>query len=117
MLVLVSKNQALSMKCVARFREDRESVSHNLRSERPVTSVSNENIDWRFRVEGSSPDPPKTHRTEQLRQIKLIGAQGSPSGVGWKLRHECQLRYHIHDHGSKLRGPSPIALVLLKSSA
>ncbi|GFW43290.1 hypothetical protein TNCV_2923381 [Trichonephila clavipes] len=48
MVVRVYENQALSMKGVyewfARFRENRESASHNRCSERPVTSINDENI-------------------------------------------------------------------------
>ncbi|GFS47287.1 protein GVQW3 [Trichonephila clavipes] len=49
MLIRVYEDQALSMKCVyewfARFREGQKSVSDNFRSEKPPTSVSNENIE------------------------------------------------------------------------
>ncbi|GFX88981.1 histone-lysine N-methyltransferase SETMAR [Trichonephila clavipes] len=59
MLVRVCEGQALSMKCVyerfTRFREGRESVSDNLRSERPTTFVSDENIERR----GYDPSSPK----------------------------------------------------------
>ncbi|GFW92914.1 uncharacterized protein TNCV_3495471 [Trichonephila clavipes] len=49
MRVRVYEDQALSMKCVyewfTRFREGRESVSDNTRSERPLASISDENIE------------------------------------------------------------------------
>ncbi|GFW32968.1 hypothetical protein TNCV_1775331 [Trichonephila clavipes] len=49
MLIPVSEDQALSMKCVyerfAHFREGRESVSDNPRSGRLAISVSDENIE------------------------------------------------------------------------
>ncbi|GFT39262.1 uncharacterized protein TNCV_2421921 [Trichonephila clavipes] len=49
MLVRVYEDQALSTKCVyesfTRFREGRESVSDNPRRERPVTFLSDENIE------------------------------------------------------------------------
>ncbi|GFT21537.1 hypothetical protein TNCV_2307611 [Trichonephila clavipes] len=48
-MVRVYEDQALSMKCVyewfIRVGEGRESISDNSRSERPVTSVSDENIE------------------------------------------------------------------------
>ncbi|GFV66380.1 protein GVQW3 [Trichonephila clavipes] len=48
-LIRIYEDQTLSMKCMyewfTRFREGRESVSDNLRSERPVTSVRDENIE------------------------------------------------------------------------
>ncbi|GFT02123.1 protein GVQW3 [Trichonephila clavipes] len=49
MLVRVYEDQALSVNCMyewfAHFREGRENVSYNPRSERPVTSVSDENLE------------------------------------------------------------------------
>ncbi|GFU74163.1 hypothetical protein TNCV_1642871 [Trichonephila clavipes] len=48
MLLCVHEDEALSMKCVykgfAHFRECRESVFDKTRSEKPVTSISDENI-------------------------------------------------------------------------
>ncbi|GFV34865.1 hypothetical protein TNCV_1451691 [Trichonephila clavipes] len=49
MLVHVYEDQTQSMKCMyewfARFREGQDSVSDNLCSGKPVTSVSDENIE------------------------------------------------------------------------
>ncbi|GFT37168.1 hypothetical protein TNCV_1126371 [Trichonephila clavipes] len=58
MLAHVYEDQALSINCVyewfTRFREGWECVSDNPRSERPVTSVSDENIEKETSVQSTT---------------------------------------------------------------
>ncbi|GFV17179.1 transposable element Tc1 transposase [Trichonephila clavipes] len=64
-------------------------------------------------VTGSSPVPPKTRRVGQRCTLNLSRAETSSRWCGVVVRRGCQLRCRPRhfDHGSKLRGPSPKALV------
>ncbi|GFX91515.1 hypothetical protein TNCV_3681011 [Trichonephila clavipes] len=56
-------------------------------------------------------------RIEKLMHVKSLKTQSPPFGVVWKFREGllAQVLFLSLDHGSKLRVPSPIALVLLYS--
>ncbi|GFS98744.1 uncharacterized protein TNCV_2591891 [Trichonephila clavipes] len=70
-------------------------------------------------VTSLSPVPLKTRRVEQRCMLNLSRAETRPPvGVAWKLGEgvPAQVSPTSLDHGSKLRGPSPKALVLLNSA-
>ncbi|GFY10186.1 uncharacterized protein TNCV_2628651 [Trichonephila clavipes] len=63
-------------------------------------------------VTSSSPVPLKTRRVEERCMLNLLKAQTSSRWYGSKERGvPAQLSFTSLDHGSKLRGPSPKALV------
>ncbi|GFU63980.1 hypothetical protein TNCV_245581 [Trichonephila clavipes] len=61
----------------------------------------------------------KTYHVERLIHVKSIKDQCPPVGILRKFEEgmPTQVSSSSLDHGSKLRGPSPIALVLLPSAA
>ncbi|GFT75303.1 hypothetical protein TNCV_967631 [Trichonephila clavipes] len=62
-----------------------------------------------------APMPLKTYRVEGLIRAKSVEALSPPVGLQWKFRHRvpAQVSSLLLDQGSKLRGPSPLALELL----
>ncbi|GFX37515.1 uncharacterized protein TNCV_4899451 [Trichonephila clavipes] len=75
----------------------------------PVVKVS----DHGRHAMSSSPVPLKTRRVGQRSMLNLSRAETSSRGVVWKLEEEvpAQVSSTSFDHASKLRGPSPKALV------
>ncbi|GFX50292.1 uncharacterized protein TNCV_2892091 [Trichonephila clavipes] len=69
-------------------------------------------------VTSSSPVPPKTLRVEQRCTLNLSRAETSSRWCGVVVRSGDASSgvVPVLDHGSKLRGPSPKALVLLNSA-
>ncbi|GFW28327.1 hypothetical protein TNCV_4639941 [Trichonephila clavipes] len=57
--------------------------------------------------------PLKIHRMERLTCVKSVEIQSPPVGVVWERDASCRVLSSPLDHGSKLRGPSPISPMLL----